>query len=290
MFDVATLHTIWRYSHIVVGFVGLFVFWIPAGTKKGSPLHIRSGKIFVWCAYYVGITALVSCTWVLIGPQSFFASAGVPPATAARAELIAQVRMFFAILGFLASSVIVSLTLGVAVLRTKKTPGRLAAPALRAMYLAHGCIGLSLAVFGLWNIPSAGIGSGYLLCLILGLLGVFDARDSLQFIAHPRPTPMAWWYKHMECMIGCGIGFHTAFFVFGFSRLVPDGILEGPFQLIPWLLPSAIGLPALAIWIKYYKQKFGDLEGHRSQESGVRSQESGVRSQESGVRSIRLKR
>jgi hypothetical protein len=266
MFDLATLHTLWRYSHMIVGFVGLIVFWIPAVAKKGSPLHIRSGKVFVWCAYYVGITALVSCIWVLAGPRSFFNAVGVAE-SAARSEFIAQIRMFFAILGFLASSVIVSLALGVAVLRTKKTPQLLATPFLRGMYLAHGGISLALAGFGLWNIPSAGIGSGYLLCVILGLVGVYDAGDARRFMAQPRPTPMAWWYKHMECMVGCGIGFHTAFFVFGFSRLLPDGTLEGPLRLIPWVLPTAVGLPLLAKWIKYYKLKFGELPVHVEQEA-----------------------
>jgi hypothetical protein len=69
---------------------------------------------------------------------------------------------------------------------------------------------------------------------------------------------MAWWYKHMENMLGVGIGFHTAFLVFGMSRLF-EVRLPTPWQLLPWLLPTAIGLPAIAIWKRYYQRKFGEL-------------------------------
>jgi hypothetical protein len=62
----------------------------------------------------------------------------------------------------------------------------------------------------------------------------------------------------MECMLGAGIGFHTAFFVFGFSRI--SGVqLPGIAALIPWVLPSLIGIPATTLWIRYYKKRFGEL-------------------------------
>jgi len=260
VFDLSTFHIVLRYSHIVVGFVGLVVFWIPAIAKKGSRLHILSGKIFAVCGYFVGTTALIACTWALLFPQSFLISLGTPASVAARPDLIGQIRFFFAILAFLATTIVVGLTFGIAVLRTKKTPERLKAVALRAMFWVQGTVGVALTIFGLWSVGFAASGSRYVICLILGLLGIADAKDSLKFIATPRPTPMAWWYKHMEAMVGCGIGFHTAFFVFGFSRLLPEGTLAGPFQLIPWVLPSAIGIPVLTMWIRYYKRKFGELD------------------------------
>ena len=70
---------------------------------------------------------------------------------------------------------------------------------------------------------------------------------------------MAWWYKHMENMIGIGIGFHTAFLVLGLNRML-NVQLRGPWQIIPWLLPAAVGLPAAVLWTRYYKRKFGELE------------------------------
>ena len=34
--ELVTLHAIWRYSHIMIGLIGLIVFWIPIFAKKGS--------------------------------------------------------------------------------------------------------------------------------------------------------------------------------------------------------------------------------------------------------------
>ena len=63
MFDLETAHKIWRYSHVVVGTIGLVAFWIPVFARKGSRLHIRAGKLFVWCGYFVEYRR---CLWVAL--------------------------------------------------------------------------------------------------------------------------------------------------------------------------------------------------------------------------------
>ena len=149
--------------------------------------------------------------------------------------------------------------MGVRMVQTKNAPEELASAALKWFHIAYGLGGLGLLTFGLSQMPTHGIGSRYLICVLLGFMGIFDSRATIRFLTNPRPTRLAWWYKHMECMIGCGIGFHTAFLVFGFSRLIPDGWLPGPLVLVPWLIPSGVGVPATSIWIRYYKRKFGEL-------------------------------
>ena len=42
-----------RLVHVVGGFTGLAAFWVPVFTKKGSPVHRRFGRIFLWCAWLV---------------------------------------------------------------------------------------------------------------------------------------------------------------------------------------------------------------------------------------------
>ena len=59
-------------------------------------------------------------------------------------------------------------------------------------------------------------------------------------------------------MIGAGIAFHTAFAVFGSSRLFDIG-LTGWIAVIPWVLPAAIGIPATILWTRHYRRKFGEL-------------------------------
>jgi hypothetical protein len=54
-------------------------------------------------------------------------------------------------------------------------------------------------------------------------------------------------------MIGAGVAFHTAFAVFGMSRLVDTGIL-GPVAVLPWILPTLIGVPAAMLFSRKYRR------------------------------------
>jgi hypothetical protein len=59
-------------------------------------------------------------------------------------------------------------------------------------------------------------------------------------------------------MIGGGIAFHTAFLVLGAGRLF--GLqLTGANAAVLWILPTLIGLPASAIWVRYYRRKFQEV-------------------------------
>jgi hypothetical protein len=257
MFNLAIVHEGLRYLHIIGGFLGLIAFWAPAIARKGSRIHVMSGRFFVVCAYVVGISAFVSSVWGVADPAGFLKTQGVSNEAMERNAV--HVRFLFAILGFLASTIIAGVQMGVRVLRTKNTPDLLNSWSVRWSQHLTGASAVLLAVFGIWSLSTGG-GGRYMICLILGFIGTIDWRQQLQFLEQPRPTPRAWWYKHMECMIGCGIGFHTAFLVFGISRLVPAAALPGAWALLPWILPTAIGLPLLTFWIRYYKRKFGELE------------------------------
>ena len=57
------------------------------------------------------------------------------------------------------------------------------------------------------------------------------------------------------------IAFHTAFAVFGASRLL-DYSLNGPLAFLPWVLPAAIGLPAIHFWTRHYRRKIRRLSCH----------------------------
>ena len=57
-----------------------------------------------------------------------------------------------------------------------------------------------------------------------------------------------WLHLHLEAMLACGIAFHTAALVTIFARVVPFQ-LPPPWFLLPWLLPTIIGVPAI-YWLK----------------------------------------
>jgi hypothetical protein len=127
---------------------------------------------------------------------------------------------------------------------------------------AFGLWSLGLALFGAgslvachagWHLLPPSAAGRYWINLGLGLFGVYGFINDMKYMLRPRSSPMAWLYMHMECMIGAGIGFHTAFLVFGARSVVK---LDGIWQLTPWLLPSLIGIPALVMWTRYYRRKF----------------------------------
>ena len=171
--DLATLHSLWRYSHIAIGCLGLIVFWIPVFAKKGSPLHIRCGRLFVYCGYWVVATALLSCTFVFVAPITFQTMRGGTAEEAAR--YVDDLQFLFGILGFLAINVLGGLRMGVRVVQTKQNPELLATGGLRTLIALGGVAGAALFAFGVWHMRTAGVGSRYMVCVVVGVLASWTA-------------------------------------------------------------------------------------------------------------------
>ena len=247
-----TIHDLMRVLHISTGFVGLAAFWIPAVARKGGRLHVAAGRVFGACAYVVALTALGSTSWALLHPASW---AGEPISLG---EIPPDQIMFVAILGFLGLLLLGGVETGVRAMRTRRRPDRFATWRLRLLSLAQGAAGLALCVFGLYHVARSG-GGLFWIPVALGGAGFAGYFEDRRFLANPRPTPMAWWYTHMGGMIGSGIAFHTAFLVFGGQRLWGGALMQGAWSFLLWILPSALGLPALHLWTRYYKRRFGEL-------------------------------
>jgi len=268
------LHRALRYSHITCAFAGLVLFWIPIFAAKGGRLHIRVGTIFKFLAYYVGVTGLISSIWCLVHTPSFVGAEWRTVSESAAPYLLEKMRFLFSILGFLSLGVVSGMLFGIRSVRTRHDHSALSSPWLLFWLGAFGLWSIGLTIFGIWNLvlmymgrhllPVAAAGR-YLIPIVLGSIGVFGAFGDLSYIRSPRPSPMAWWYTHMENMLGVGIGFHTAFMVFGAFRFLPIE-LAGAWQLLPWLLPSVIGIPASHFWIRYYKRRFSELPSAPSAE------------------------
>jgi hypothetical protein len=245
------LHHVLRYAHVAIGGVGLAAFWVPVFAKKGGRTHLFFGRVFVWCVYGVAATALASAAWALIDPVSFV---GAPPQSQEVADRIARrIRPVMAFLGYLAVLTLAGARLGVGLIRHRRQPERLRSVEIVGLECLSILAGAGLVVMGLlvgWPMVYVFV--------IFGAIGVWGGIEDLRFVLRPWPTRMAWWYKHMECMLGTGIAFHTAFAVFGGSRLFGLRI-DGPFGFLPWVLPAAVGVPAIHVWIRYYQRKFGDL-------------------------------
>ena len=84
--------------------------------------------------------------------------------------------------------------------------------------------------------------------VLLGLspVGIVAGSTMLRRMRNPGGEPMGWLYSHLGSMIGGGIAFHMAFAVFGAQRVFSYE-LAGPLIMLPWMLPTIIGLPAIAV-------------------------------------------
>lgn len=249
---------LFRLSHVVVGVLGVAVFWIPLFAPKGGWLHTRCGRLFAWCAYYGGATGLLLSCWAILHPLSFF---GDPALRRIRdAELpyhIENARFLYSITGLVALMVLAGTWFGVRLARTRRDHARLRSLPLLAMLGTLGLGSLGLIGYGVYSLAASHAGTHilapstagrYWVSIVLGIIGVYGATGDLRYVLRPPAARWAWRYRHMECMLGAGIGFHAAGFFFIAKELLHIR-LEGAAQLAPALLPVVVGVPAMWMWI-----------------------------------------
>lgn len=93
----------------------------------------------------------------------------------------------------------------------------------------------------------------------VGVAGLGSTWWDLRFIAKPRTDPMLWWYKHMEFMLRIGIAYHTVFAVFVLTPWLGRLGWASWGLLAPSVLPTAVGLPAVWLWVRHYRRKFAEM-------------------------------
>jgi hypothetical protein len=236
--------------HVLCGTVGFVAFWTPAIARKGGTLHVRAGRVFFWATCAVGASGFVMATLLLLDPLA------VRPLRRSLspdvAEAIAnRIRMTSVFLYYLLLITVVPVYHGVRVLATRRQPAALRTPFHTAVNVGTIAASVTTAIVGILTRQPV--------FLFMSPIGMLIGSGNLQFARKPYPTPMAWWYEHMNSMLGGGIAFHTAFLVLGAGRLL--GIqLDGPAAIVPWLLPTIVGIPAGAVWTRYYRRKFKEVE------------------------------
>ncbi|MDH3224207.1 MAG: hypothetical protein OEO23_10870 [Gemmatimonadota bacterium] len=229
-----------RWIHILAGFIGLAAWWVPVATTKGGPVHRRAGKAFAVTAYLVGTTAIASAV-LRIGGSAFSGTLGDNPVALA----------FLVFLAYIGVIVIESTYYGVRVLRTRRNHEMLGDRFLGLLLwsMAVGSLVVAAFAIGAWTPVSV-------ILLILSPIGVKAAWDQRRYIRSAPTHSRAWFFEHMEAMLGAGVAFHTAFLVFGSQRWV-DLSLLGPFNWVPWVLPALVGTVAGGYWKRRYQRLVG---------------------------------
>lgn len=226
--------------HVAAGFVGLVAFWIPVFARKGGRAHVRAGRVYAYAAYVVTLSAVVASA----GRIASFAHQGV--GLAERPDLYGMAVF----LGYLGVVTFANVRQGVRVLATRRAPETLRTPF--HLGLAWACIacssGVALLAVVVWSDASP---------ILLGLspVGFITASNMLRVMRNPGSPPMGWLYSHLGSMLGGGIAFHTAFAVFGVQRVIAFE-LPGTLAVLPWLLPTIVGVPAIIVWSRHYRRKF----------------------------------
>lgn len=227
-----------RLVHVIFGFIGLAAFWIPVFAKKGAVNHVRFGKVFVWSAYVVLAGAAVA-----LFDRMMATGFGQPPGN-------------YAGIVFLAYLTLVTLTIvrhGMSVLRSKRDPAGMRTPLNVGLAATSIAASIGIVTYSLVVRPDSMI-----LLLALSPIGFGTGAGILRYLRNPPPSKREWMYEHLGAMLGGGIAFHTAFFAFGSNQLLDLG-LTGWVAVVPWILPAAVGTPAIAIWTRHYRQKFREV-------------------------------
>ena len=126
-------------------------------------------------------------------------------------------------------------------------------PIAYAVTYMFGTMGSAIVIAYALLIPSGVT----VVLLALSPIGALQGWQMIVQMTRPQSERMAWFYSHMGNMIGAGIAFHTAFAVFGSARIF-DFELPGVWQIVPWVLPAAIGIPANRILETRYRQRFNE--------------------------------
>jgi uncharacterized membrane protein len=210
--------TVLRVVHIACGFAAFFIAPVVLSVVKGGKQHRRWGKVYFWSMAVVAGSALILS---LYRPIVFLA-------------LVAVFSFYMAFSGY-------------RVLYHKRPDQGEKATAIDwvGAFLMFGA-GFALIILGLAQ-PTRLWVKLSTVAIAFGITGMFfGVRDVWSFVQTPKDRRF-WWYNHMGGMIGSYIAAVSAFSVVNFSFLP---------TAVRWLWPSAIGIPAILLWIRYYRRKF----------------------------------
>jgi hypothetical protein len=216
------------YVHIACGATGFLCAPIALVTKKGGHNHRYWGKIYFWAMTGVAVTALILSfalpIWFLamVSVFSFYAS-------------FAAYRVLY----------LKDLTRGGSP-KAYDWAASILTIASSAVLCLMGI--LKPYAMGIGIIPIAGHAVS-IVSVVFGFLGMRLGFNSLQRFLRPPQERMFWWFDHLQGMIASYIAAMTAFSSVNLSRWF------GAAWWV-WLWPTIIGVPAIALWTRYYKKKF----------------------------------
>ena len=223
-------------AHIAAGFVGVAAFWAPLFARKGGRLHVQSGRVYAYCAYVVTVSSVAAAAGRIVSYQAQGIGFADEPA-------LYGYSLFLAYLGVVTFATVRQ---AIRAVQTRKAPETLRTPMHEAVaWTPVACsVGIAGLAVAMWSNVSP-------LLLALSPVGILVGWNCLRTVYNPR-RHMGWFYSHMTSMLAGGVAFHSACIVQ--QTLVYE--LSGALAVLPWVLPSVVGLPAIVVWTRYYQRRF----------------------------------
>jgi hypothetical protein len=206
--------------HGISGLIALITFWVAAIAKKGSPLHLRFGKIYMTAMLGILVSAM---------PMAIIIALRGKPGVAT----------FLSYLVVITAS---AMWMGRRAISSKRDQ-----PAFRGRtYLAVAVLNLSASV------AAFTIGLQMSEVLLMGFSAVGFHNGTKMLIRYFRPLALTrWWMKeHIAAMLGCGVATHIAFLGIGMNRIIDMFGIVAPswYGLIAWFGPLVVAITA-SMWL-----------------------------------------
>jgi uncharacterized membrane protein len=227
------MYDIMKYAHIGLGVIALVTFWLSGFSRKGSPLHKASGKL-----YLLAMTGILISSTVMI---VLFSIRPMPPGP----HFLRYLALF---LGYLVVITSTSVWCSWRAIRDKKNWLNYTGPVYKVLMVLNGLCGLVIAYIGLFVTSQMA-----LIFLGFSLIGLNSAWGMWRFARTPPENPRWWLKQHFGSMIGNGVATHIAFLSIGLPKLLP--MISGPvLQNLAWLGPLVLAvLASIYLNRKYMK-------------------------------------
>ena len=225
--------------HVAAGFIGLIAFWVPVAAAKGGRNHVKFGRIYELSAYVVAVSSMLApgirMAMDYLAGRSF----------SSHPELYA-LPIFLAYVGLVTLAIVRH---GVRVNQVRARPLELRTPLHILLSWAPYAGAAAIATLAL-AVPTPD--SPVLLALIpIAVVYGWAMRRDVRDPAGTLPR-RGWFFSHMTAMLLGGVAFHSAFLA---QQTLHLG-LPGWLAIVPWVLPSAIGFPAIVLWNRHYHRRF----------------------------------
>ena len=211
-------------THVSAGSTALIVGLIPMFSRKGSRLHNRTGRVYVYCMIIVAVTALLLCA---LQPFKLF-------------------RLFLT--GIAVFSLYLCMTGWRATKQKKSGPTR----ADKLLTYATLAVSVAMLGFGAYLLT----GGPSVLAVLFSAFGFLTFKNAWydHKLFGTKPEKTHWFYHHITRMGGSYIATFTAFLVNNVDRALPNNT-PGWIGSLSWFLPAVVGSLLIARTVQYYKAK-----------------------------------